>query len=224
MTQPLRVEKDAPFPGSHRAVVFDMDGLLLDTEVLWQRAEEALFRRHGAEFTWDDKMAVIGSSFAFTAEYFAKRLGLPAERGADLVNEMLELMYQELGRQVDSRPGAVELVERLRGDVPVALASNSPRRLVDLALRTAGLTDAFAVIVTSDDVEHPKPAPDLYLLACERLGVPPHDAIALEDSASGVTAAKAAGLTCIAVPQYAETDVSAADRVIDSLEELLKPG
>ena len=75
--------------------------------------------------------------------------------------------------------------------------------------------------MTSDDVEHPKPAPDLYLLACERLGVAPEDALALEDSSSGVTAAKAAGLTCIAVPQYAETDVSAADRVIDSLEELL---
>ena len=84
-----------------------------------------------------------------------------------------------------------------------------------------GLTDAFEVIVTSDDVAHAKPAPDIYLLACERLGVPPADAIALEDSLSGVTAAKAAGLTVIGVPQFAETDVSAADRVVASLEELL---
>jgi HAD superfamily hydrolase (TIGR01509 family) len=83
------------------------------------------------------------------------------------------------------------------------------------------VADAFDAIVTSDDVAHPKPAPDLYLLACERLGVDPTDALALEDSPSGIAAAKAAGLTCIAVPQYAETDVSAADRVIDSLEELL---
>ena len=102
-----------------------------------------------------------------------------------------------------------------------ALASNSPRHLVDAALATARITDAFDAIVTSDDVQHPKPAPDLYLLACERLGVAPAEALALEDSASGVAAAKAAGLTCIAVPQFAETDVSAADRVIDSLEELL---
>jgi HAD superfamily hydrolase (TIGR01509 family) len=92
---------------------------------------------------------------------------------------------------------------------------------VDTALATAGIADAFDTIVTSDDVAASKPAPDLYLLACERLGVPPADALALEDSASGIAAAKAAGLTCIAVPQFAETDVSAADRVIDSLEDLL---
>ncbi|HYN63716.1 MAG TPA: HAD family phosphatase [Candidatus Limnocylindrales bacterium] len=208
-------------PDRYRAVVFDMDGLLLDTELLWHRAEVELFARHGAEFSWDDKMAVIGSSFDFTADYFADRLGLPRERGAQLVDEMVELMHGHLREQVAGRPGAVELVERLRGRTRLGLASNSPRELVDTALATARIGDAFDAIVTSDDVERSKPAPDLYLLACERLGVSPADALALEDSPSGIAAAKAAGLTCIAVPQFAETDVSAADRVIDSLEELL---
>jgi HAD superfamily hydrolase (TIGR01509 family) len=208
-------------PDRYRAVVFDMDGLLLDTELLWHRAETELFTRHGAEFSWDDKMAVIGSSFAFTADYFADRLGLPLEQGPGLVDEMVSLMEAQLREHVAGRPGAVELVERLRGRTRLGLASNSPRHLVDAALATARITDAFEAIVTSDDVDNSKPAPDLYLLACERLRVEPAEALALEDSASGIAAAKAAGLTCIAVPQFAETDVSAADRVIDSLEDLL---
>ena len=214
-----------PLSGRYRAVIFDMDGLLLDTETLWHRAETELFRRHGAEFTWDDKMAVIGTSYDFTANYFADRLGRPRDEGPRLVDEMVALMHDELRRQVDSRPGALELVEGLRElpDVRLGLASNSPRNLVDTALATAGVSDVFEVIVTSDDVAHAKPAPDIYLEACRRLGVAPEQAVALEDSASGVTAAKAAGLTCIAVPQFAETDVSAADRVIDSLEDLLEP-
>ena len=212
-----------PLTGRYTAVVFDMDGLLLDTEGLWHRAEIELFRRHGGEFTWDDKLAVIGSNVAFTSEYFARRLGLPPERGAALVEEMFDIMHQQVRGQVEARPGARELVARLRDHRPIrlGLASNSPRFLVDAALATAGLVDTFDAIVTCDDVEHAKPAPDIYLEICRRLGVRPADALALEDSGSGVAAAKAAGLTCIAVPQYAGTDVSAADRVIDSLELLL---
>lgn len=213
-----------PLSGRYAAVIFDMDGLLLDTETLWHEAEVELFRRHGGEFTWDDKMAVIGTSSEHASVYFADRLGLPRERGAALVTEMLQLMHGLVRQAVEARPGAVELVARLRelDGVALGLASNSPRYLVDDALATAGMADVFAVIVTSDDVEHAKPAPDIYRLACERLGVDPVDAIALEDSASGIAAAKAAGLTVIGVPQFAETDASAADHVVDSLEELLE--
>jgi HAD superfamily hydrolase (TIGR01509 family) len=213
-----------PLSGRYRAVVFDMDGLLLDTETLWHQAEVELFERHGGSFTWDDKLAVIGTSHDFTARYFADRLGEPPERGSQLVDEMVDLMHERVRRSVQARPGAVELMRGLRemDDVGLGLASNSPRRLVDTALATASMADAFDAIVTADDVDHPKPAPDIYLLVCRQLGVSPADALALEDSASGVAAAKAAGLTCIGVPQYAETDVSAADRVIDSLEDLLE--
>jgi HAD superfamily hydrolase (TIGR01509 family) len=198
-----------------------MDGLLLDTEVVWQEAEERLFAAHGQVFTREDKLAVIGTDFAWTARYFAERLGRPPEEGPALVEEMVVSMYDLLRQDVAGRPGALELVTRLRGRLPLALASNSPRRLVDAAMTSARLTDTFDVVVTSDDVPRSKPAPDIYLLACERLGVPPADVLALEDSSAGVASAKAAGLSVIAVPQYAETDVAAADRIIDSLEELL---
>ena len=193
-----------PLTGRFRAVVFDMDGLLLETEELWDRAEGELFRRHGGAWTFEDKLAVMGTSFEHSARHYATRLGLPVERGPELVAEMYELMKAELERQVDARPGAVELVDRLRelGSVRVALASNSSRDMVDTALRSAGLTDAFEAIVTADDVEHAKPAPDIYLLACERLGVAPSEALALEDTAPGIAAAKAAGLYTIAVPQF----------------------
>jgi HAD superfamily hydrolase (TIGR01509 family) len=200
-----------------------MDGLLLDTETLWHDSEVELFARRGVEFTRDDQLQVIGTSFDITARYFAERLGRPLEEGAALVDEMVALMHERVRRQVEARPGAVELVDRLRAvdGIRLGLASNSPRYLVDDALATSGLADAFDAIVTADDVEHAKPAPDIYRLVCARLGVSPPEALALEDSASGVTAAKAAGLTCIAVPMFAETDVSAADAVVDSLEDLL---
>ena len=207
--------------GRYRAVVFDLDGLLLDTETLWARSESELFRMHGHEFTHADQLAVMGTGAEFSRRYYAERLGFPANEGSQLIEEMHGYMLAELQRAVLARPGAVQLVERLRGQVALGLASNSARSLVDAALATAGLADAFEVIVTADDVSEPKPAPDIYLLACARLGVSPADALALEDSAPGIAAAKAAGLTCIAVPQFAETDVSVADRVIDSLEELL---
>jgi HAD superfamily hydrolase (TIGR01509 family) len=213
-----------PLSGRYRAVVFDLDGLLLDTESLWHEAEIELFQRHGDEFTWGDKLAVIGTSYDATARYFAQRLGRPSSAGAELVDEMVDLMHERLQREVNGRPGALELVRRLRElptGIGLAVASNSSRRLVDTALATAGISDAFDAVITSDDVMHAKPAPDIYLEACRRLGVSPADAVALEDSATGIAAAKAAGMTCIAVPQYAETDVSAADEVIDSLEALL---
>ena len=211
-----------PLSKRYRAVIFDMDGLLLETEDLWHASESELFQRYGAEFTHDDQLALIGTGMAFSAGYYARRLGFPEERGTELVNEMMAIMHAHVRQEVATRPGALELVTRLRElGVPLGLASNSPRFLADDALATAGLADAFDAIVTADDVEHPKPAPDIYLMACDRLGVAPAEALALEDSVSGVAAAKAAGLTCIAVPMFAETDVSAADRVVDSLEMLL---
>lgn len=210
--------------GAFRAVAFDMDGLLLDTEGLWLQAETELFRRHGVDFTLEDKLAIMGTSSEVTARHFARRLGWPMERRAELTDESMSVMHELVLRGVGTRPGAMELVEGLRAmGLGLGLASNSPRFLVDDALAGAGLTAVFDATVSSDDVLHPKPAPDIYLEVCRRLGVSPAATLALEDSLPGITAAKAAGLVCYAVPQLPETDVSAADRVLGSLEDLLAP-
>jgi HAD superfamily hydrolase (TIGR01509 family) len=209
-----------PLPGRFHAVVFDMDGLLLDTEAAWEAAETELLARHGAELTEADRLASLGRSVNEVIVWYAERIGWPPDRAAELRDELMALVREQYAGSV-TMPGARELITRLRGRVRLGLASNTPRALVEHALTAAGLTESFDAVVTASDVAVPKPAPDLYLLACERLGVAPADAVALEDSETGVAAAKAAGMACIAVPQLEGLDVSSADRIVDSLERLL---
>lgn len=210
-------------PGRFRAAVFDMDGLLVDSEVLWQRAETALLARHGDRFTDDDRRWTLGRSIPEVIVVFNERLGRPPEAAHELLAEMLGIMEAEIRAGVPARPGARELVEHLAARIPVAVASNTNRPLVELTLRESEFAPHFAIVVTGDDVARGKPDPDPYLLACDRLGVAPADAVALEDSSTGIAAAVAAGLFTIAVPQFGHVDVGAADLVVGSLEELL-PG
>ncbi len=128
-----------------------------------------------------------------------------------------------MDERVEPLPGAVELVSALaKAGVPIGIASNDDREIVLLALAAAGLANAFDVIVSAEQVEWAKPSPDVYLRACSALGVEPSEALALEDSEPGVTAARAAGMRVYAVPQLTgEADVASADRVLSSLEDLL---
>jgi HAD superfamily hydrolase (TIGR01509 family) len=220
LSAPGASRRPPTLPAGYRAVVFDMDGLLLDTEPAWHRAETALLRRRGGPSDFDP-FATTGWSMDATLELYAGWLGLGSADRPALETELYDLVLEEFTSSLEHRPGARELVERLRGVVPLAVASNTPRHLVLFALRSAGLLDAFEVVVSADEVGRGKPAPDVYLEACRRLGVAPSGAIALEDSESGVASAKAAGLTVVGVPQWAVVDVSAADHVVESLEELL---
>lgn len=208
-------------PGAYRGVVFDMDGLLLDTERLWHVAERRLLDDHGSTHVEEDRLAFVGRPVEVAIDHYLELLGRPPSDAPELRAELMERVRDEYAHGAVPLPGAVELVRGLQGRVPLAIASNTDRELVLTALRETGIDDAFDAIVTADQVAAGKPAPDVYLRACELLGVAPQHAIALEDSAAGVLAAKAAGLAVIAVPQFAEVDVSAADHVLETLEGLL---
>jgi HAD superfamily hydrolase (TIGR01509 family) len=201
------------------AVIFDNDGLLLDTEKVWTQGEEDLFRRRGREFTLEHKLELVGTSAEVAGAILARQLG---EEGsdADLIAELDALVVEKLERGVRPLPGAVELVAELheRG-VRTGVVSNSPLAFVVRALELGGL-DGFEVVVSGHDVPAPKPAPDAYLAACDQLGIAPErEVVALEDSPTGVAAARAAGLTVIGIPSLAGVELDEAHEVYDSLAE-----
>ena len=202
-------------PAPPAAVVFDCDGLLLDTEAAWTAAESALFARYGKSFGLDDKRALVGSSLATGGLILARLLDQPG-RAAELAEELLVLATSEYHRGAAPLPGAFDLVRALRGRIPIGVASNTPRALIEPALDSAGLAGAFDAIVGADEVANPKPAPDAYLAACALLGAPPTETIALEDSPTGVASARAAGLYVIGVPSLPGLALD-ADEVVDSL-------
>ncbi len=207
-------------PGPFKGVVFDMDGLLVHTERQWLRAKIILFERYGADLTDADKAAVFGAADLQSVTYFAGRFGILAERIPDLQDEYLAIIGDLIDDGVELTDGSTELIGRLKRDVPVGLASNTRRSLVDRVLRQTPFGRWFDAVATGDEVA-PKPAPDVYLLACERLGVDPTSAVAVEDSPTGVKAAQAAGLACIGVPSDANHPLPEADYVVASLAELL---
>ena len=200
------------------AVVFDNDGLLLDTESVWTRAEEDLFERRGLEFTPADKRELVGTSAEIAGGILERRLGEPG-RAVELIEELNVLVVAELEHGVEAMIGARELLERLRErGTPIGLVSNSPLRFVQRSIEIVGFETHFDVILSAHEVAAPKPAPDPYLEACRRLGVEPGpNVIALEDSPTGVTAARAAGLTVIGVPSIEGIALEEAHHLAESL-------
>jgi HAD superfamily hydrolase (TIGR01509 family) len=206
-------------PNFPAAVVFDNDGLLLDTEEAWTRAETTLFANHGSTFTFDHKRELIGSSHSIAAGKLEVMLGQPGQ-GEDLMNELHALVMDEAQHEIEPRPGALELVDALtEAGIPIAVASNSQRAFLDLVLASAGVADRFAITVAGDEVPRPKPWPDIYLEACARLDADPASSFGLEDSPTGATAAKAAGLTVIGVPYLSDIELPMADITATALND-----
>ena len=197
------------------AVVFDCDGLLVDTEPCWTVAETELFGRRGMGFGPAEKALIIGKSVPAAAELLAEVFGEPGTADA-LGAELLGLVAEVVDRQAEAMPGAAALVELVKAKVPVAVASNSPRALLDAALRRAQLTDVLPVSVAADEVPAAKPAPDMYLAACRALDATPERCLAFEDSMTGLRSARAAGLRIVGIPTLSQVEL-AADVVFGSL-------
>jgi HAD superfamily hydrolase (TIGR01509 family) len=181
------------------AVIFDLDGVIMDSEQRWNGAKEALVRDTGGRWRDEAPSVMMGMSSSEWAAYLRDDLGVPMDVGAisrDVVRRM-ENGYREA---LPLLPGAGDAVRSLAARWPLGLASSSNREIIDLVLELTGFGDAFQVTVSSEEVERGKPAPDVYLETARRLGVEPADCVAIEDSGNGLRSAHAAGMTVIAVP------------------------
>jgi HAD superfamily hydrolase (TIGR01509 family) len=181
------------------AVVFDMDGVIADTEHVWDEVREQLAADWGGRNTPGAQRAMMGMSSPEWSRYMHDELGLP--QSPEEINE--EVVLRMLGRYRSELPlveGAIDAVRELAARMPLAVASSSNRPLIEAVLETAGIAECFAVTVSSEEVARGKPSPDVYLEAARRLGVEPQRCAAVEDSANGIRAAHAAGMFVVAYP------------------------
>jgi HAD superfamily hydrolase (TIGR01509 family) len=182
-----------------QAVIFDLDGVLIETEETWSRVRGAVVARHGGHWTEQDQRNVMGDNSRQWSAYIKRTWNVPLDE-QEIFREVLDTMIASYEQQLEVLPGAAEAVARLRSRYPLAVASSSPRELIEVALRVAGLRDAFRAVVSSDEVAQGKPRPDVYLRAAELLGVPAQACAAVEDSTNGIRSAVAAGMATIAIP------------------------
>jgi HAD superfamily hydrolase (TIGR01509 family) len=208
------------------AVVFDLDGLLLDTEQLWDEVREELARERGGRWHAGAQADMMGMSSPEWSRYMHDTIGL-REPPDEIADEVVCRMQERYRTRLPLLPGAREAVERLAAHRPLGLASSSNRPLIDLALEIGDLARFFRVTVSSEEVSRGKPAPDVYLEAARRLEVEPADASAIEDSRNGIRSAHAAGMRVVAIPNAHfppdEESLGLADAVLSSLDEL-SPG
>jgi HAD superfamily hydrolase (TIGR01509 family) len=205
------------------AVVFDLDGLLIDSEQVWDAAREQLTRERGGRWHDQAQRDMMGMSSNEWSRYMHDELGLPEppeEINDEVVRRMIELYHERL----PLLPGARDAVARLAARWPLGLASSSNPPIIELVLELAGLKQDFRVTVSSEEVGRGKPAPDVYLEAAKRLGVPPDSCAAIEDSHNGIRSAHEAGMCVVAIPNQTfppdQEALALADCTLESLAEL----
>jgi HAD superfamily hydrolase (TIGR01509 family) len=205
------------------AVVFDLDGVLVQTEEIWHDVREVYIRDRGGRYDAVSQRAMMGMSSLEWPRFMHEDLGIADEPAAinDAIVELMSARYRDALPVID---GAVDAVRRLAERFPLAVASSSNRPLIDLVLDLTGLADAFTATVSSEEVARGKPAPDVYLEAARRLGVAPERSGAVEDSHAGIRSARAAGMFVVAIPNESfppgDEALAEADVVLTSIEEL----
>jgi HAD superfamily hydrolase (TIGR01509 family) len=204
------------------AVIFDMDGILIDSEHVWDEIRENLAKERGGRWHDGAQRAMMGMSSPEWSTYMHDVIGLPEspqEINDEVVRQMLE-RYAVAPPWID---GAREAIERMAGVWTIGLASSSNRELIDRVLEAGGYNELFGAAVSSEEVAGGKPRPDVYLEAARRLGVDPENCVAIEDSHNGIRSAKAAGMACIAIPNpmFPPGDaLGEADIVLDTIASL----
>src|ERR1700751_6061361 len=182
-----------------QAVVFDLDGVLVDSEPVWEQVRRGLVAERGGYWAPDAQRRIMGMSTPEWARYLSEDLGvgLPPEQVATVVIDRMAARYRE---HVPLMDGAVDAVHRIAARWPLAVAGSAPPALIEIVLQSAGLRSCFPVVMSTEQVAHGKPAPDIYLAVTAALGCPPPDCAAVEDSANGLRSAAAAGLRGLPVP------------------------
>jgi HAD superfamily hydrolase (TIGR01509 family) len=207
------------------AVIFDLDGVLVDSEIWWDDVRRDWAAAHDRRWTDSDRAAVMGANSMAWARIMRERLDLPDLELEGILRDVVDGVVRRYRREgAPTIAGAVETVRRLAARYPLAVASSAHHDVIDAALDATGLRDAFGVVVSSDEVAHGKPAPDVYLEAARRLGVAPGGCLVAEDSLNGVRASRAAGMTTVLVPNAAVPPLpeafEEADVVLDRLADL----
>lgn len=205
------------------AVVFDLDGVLIDSEPVWEQVRRQYVAEHGGRWRPDSQQRLMGMSTPEWSSYLATELGVDAPPSR-IAHEVVEEVGRRYETDLPLMPGAVEAVQRLASRWPLGLASSAARPLIDRVLAATGMTSLFKVTVSTEEVRRGKPAPDVYLTVAERLAVAPAQTVAVEDSSNGLRSASAAGMVVVAVPhpRYppAPDVLARADLVLRSLDDL----
>ena len=205
-----------------KAVIFDMDGVMIDSEPLWEKAERILLGRRGIDYSPDYRDRIVGLNQNDSGRMLIDTFKLP-ENAEEVIRERIDILTAIYENELETVEGLIPLLNALIDQkIPLAVASSSPMRVINFVLDMFSLKDYFPAVVSGECTENGKPHPDIYLEAARLLGVEPHECVAIEDSINGVLSAKAAGMHCIAVPDKRLTPdrFLDADHICQSLSQI----